>query len=657
MKKIFIFALCTILFGTSCSDDEIKNPNAPENPEEPEIEGNPITASYDSRGMIVCYDPLTAERNALVSWKWHADDTDDAAYDIYRKTNDAEWIKLNDKPISSSTNYRDITFDATKDYEYKLCLSGSTETLTTCNYKAGQTYYKSIYLNNNNLPDPSLRYYARDAAIGDLDGDGELELVIVRDIDTRDPGGEGWTGPETGSTLYEAYDITTGAFLWRVDTGINILQGDHYSSFIVYDLDGDGRAEVAIKTAEGTTFGDGTTIGDVNEDGITDYRDPSTGRVLDGPEFLSILDGTTGQELARTEYISRGDKADWIDYWGDNSGNRQDRFLMAVAHFSGIDRTPSIVMCRGYYVNFQLTAVDYANGKLTQRWHFDTYPGWTDYAGQGFHNLAVGDIDQDGKDELIYGSCAFDHNGKGLYTTELGHGDALHLGKFDPSREGLQVVACHEDPTAYGNTGLEFRDAATGQLIWGINGDGNDVGRCMVGDVDPETPGCEIWASYPTGKMFSCKGEELSKPSPQLKPGVYVANVGIWWSGTLNRQTMDDEVVFQYSEDGDASNRLFTCDYYGVTTINGSKNMPCFYGDIWGDWREEMIYVVDDGISDKDGNSCGSTELRIFTTNIETQYRFRPLMYDHIYKMSATHQNIGYNQSTHTGYYIGSDLE
>ena len=654
MRIVALIFSAAILLA-ACSDDKIVNPNGPDSPDNSaEIEGNPITASYDSRGMVVSYDIRQPDLNALVSWKWFKSDPDDVTYDIYRKVDGGTWEKLNEEPIVTSTNYRDKTFDPSKKNEYQLRFSGGSDVLATCMFNpdnAEQTFYKSIFLNNSNLPDPTLAYNAGDAAVGDLDGDGKYELVIRRDVEPRDPGpAENWVGKEKGSTLYEAYDLETGAFLWRVDTGINVPQGDHYASFIVYDLDGDGKAEVVLKTSEGTTFGDGVTSGDINQDGITDYRNPETGRVQAGPEFLSVVDGMTGKELARTDYIPRGDKEDWNDYWGDAYGNRSDRFLMAVAHFSGMDRTPSIVMCRGYYVNFQLTALDYSNGKLTQRWHFDTYPGWTDYAGQGNHNLAVGDIDNDGRDELIYGACAFDHNGKGLYTTGLGHGDALHLGKFDPSREGLQVVACHEEPASYRNAGLEFRDAATGELIWGIPGDGEDVGRCMVGDMDPDTPGCEVWASWPTGKMYSCKGELLSKSAPMIKGGVYSYNMGIWWDGTLTRQNIDDELVLAY-RDSEGGDRVFSCGNYGVASINGTKRTPCFYGDIWGDWREEMIYVVGER------NVGGASELRIFTTNIETNHRFRPLMDDHIYRMSATHQNIGYNQSTHTGYYIGTDLE
>lgn len=322
---------------------------------------------------------------------------------------------------------------------------------------------------------------------------------------------------------------------------------------------------------------------------------------------------------------------------------------MAVGHFAGINNAPSIVMCRGYYKNFQLVALDYNNGELKERWHFNTDPGWNDYNEQGNHNLAVGDVDNDGKDEIIYGACAFDHNGKGLYTTGLGHGDALHLGKFDPSREGLQVFACHEDPQSYGNMGAELHDAATGEILAYLPVSNEDVGRCMVADIDPETPGCELWASGPQGKLFSCKGEELvGKSVPVYKPNptAYSYNFGIWWSGSLNRQLLDSEgcVVVAY---GGEENQLFAgANNYNSTPAHGTKYNPSIYADLWGDWREEMIYP-----------SKNMDALHIFTTNIKTDYRFRPLMNDHTYRMSVAHQNVGYNQPTHTGFYLGSDLE
>jgi rhamnogalacturonan endolyase len=273
-----------------------------------------------------------------------------------------------------------------------------------------------------------LSYAPSDAAIGDLDGDSEYEIVLKREVQPMDPSSSGVC---RGSCLLEAYKLN-GAFLWRVDLGPNIRQGPHYNPFIVYDLNNDGKAEIAVRTSERTTFGDGTTIDDVDGDNRTYYVDNS-GRILEGPEFLSIIEGMTGREIARIDYIARKSKDLWKYYWGDSYGNRMDRFLLCVGHFTSQSGNPSIVMCRGYYKNFQLVALDLQGNKLIKRWHFDTSSSlYKNYIGQGFHNLAVGDVDHDGKDEIVYGASTIDHDGRGLYSTGLGHGDALHLGTINP---------------------------------------------------------------------------------------------------------------------------------------------------------------------------------------------------------------------------------
>ena len=575
------------------------------------------------RGVIAIREnPSTV----AVSWRYLSSDPMNESFDIYR--NDE---KINKHPLKDATFFQD-TYAGTESVLYTVkAREGKTESSYQLPANAPLGYL-NIPLNrpeDGTTPSGQNYFYApNDASIGDVDGDGEYEIILKWDpSNAHDNSHDGYTG----EVYVDCYKLS-GKLLWRINLGRNIRAGAHYTQFMVFDFDGDGKAEVVMKTADGTVDGTGKVIGDAQ----ADYRNEQ-GRILTGPEYLTVFNGLTGEAMQTIDYVPvRGD----LMGWGDSRGNRSDRFLACVAYLDGIH--PSVVMCRGYYTRTVLAAFDWDGKELKQRWVFDSNnPGCKDYAGQGNHNLRVGDVDGDGCDEIIYGSCAIDHNGKGLYSTKLGHGDAMHLGKFDPTQEGYQVVVCHEEPKEYGNIGTEFRDARTGRILHYIPGNGKDVGRCMVADVDPDSPGCEYWSSEPDGVMYSCKGNELTgKRAPIAKGGDTSYNMTIWWSGSLNRQMLDYLVIHSYTD-----GRLFNGSDWGVKTASGTKNNACFYGDIWGDWREEVIFVDEN-----------DTVLRIFTTDFETDYRFHPLIVDHLYRLSATHQNIGYNQPTHPGYYIGSDL-
>lgn len=299
---------------------------------------------------------------------------------------------------------------------------------------------------------------------------------------------------------------------------------------------------------------------------------------------------------------------------------------------------PSIIIGRGVYARSVIEAWDWRNDVLSKRWTFDSDfnetgkdgKPYSAYSAQGFHSLSVGDVDGDGFDELVYGSMTIDHDGWGLYSSELGHGDALHLGKFDPSRNGLQIFSCLET----GKNEVALRDASDGSIIWtSVSDKNNDTGRAMIADIDPQSPGCEFW--WYRSNAHTIDGQELD-----YKPGS--CNMAIWFGDGLNRQLLNGCTIHSQFD----NTRVFTVYRYNVSKINGTKENPSFYGDILGDWREEVIYPDTTKVKD----------LKIFSTWIPTGHRFPWLMTDHVYNMSALNQNIGYNQPTHLGYYLGSDI-
>lgn len=580
----------------------------------------------------------------LVSWRMLPVDSSDTAFDLYRTIANGKEEKLNKGPIFG-TNFQDLTLSFSGrgggDTTYRLTYADSDETIGLYvlpnKQRISKCPYFSIPLTETTdvCSIEGMEYQANDVSVGDLDGDGEMEIIVKRLLAHGDNDGTG-SGESPldvrHTVLYEAYKLN-GSMLWRVCSGPNIILGNS-SSFAVADFDGDGKAEMAIKTGEGTIFGDGMEIGDTDGDGKTDYRNKGANYIGSGPEFFSIIDGVTGKELARADFIKRGKSEDW----GDNYFKRAHSLRVGVGCFDG--QLPSVILGRGVYAKSVIEAWDYRDGQLTRRWQFNTDDkltgkdgiAYSKYAGQGNHSISVGDVDGDGFDEVVYGAMTVDHDGVGLYSSCLGHGDALHLGKFDPSRPGLQIFSCFET----GKTEVALRDAADGTIIYDHKSamDG-DMGRALIADIDPASPGCELWWYKST--VHDINGNELPGDRANY-PGS--TNFAIWFDGSLSRQVFTGTKI-----DSRQKGRVFTIYRYDVSHINGTKENPCFYGDILGDWREELIFPTYDK----------TQELRIFSTWIPTTHRIPWLMTDHVYAMSALNQNIGYNQPTHTGYYLGSD--
>lgn len=557
-----------------------------------------------------------------LSWRLFGTDPPTIAFNVYRGQ-----TKITPTPIVDSTNFVDNT--STNDiYRVREVLNGVEQTYSeTADVWAKQ--YLTIPLQippGGTAPDGvSYTYSANDCSVGDLDGDGEYEIVLKWDpSNSHDNAHSGYTG----NVYLDAYKLN-GTRLWRIDLGKNIRAGAHYTQFMVYDLDGDGKAEVACKTADGTKDGTNVVIGNPN----ADYRS-SNGYILTGPEYLTIFNGKSGKAMATVDFVpARGT----VSAWGDNYGNRVDRFISAIAYVDG--RRPSLIMGRGYYTRLVRTAWDWRNGNLTRRWTFDSSsstPGNSQYAGQGNHQMSVGDVDQDGKDEICNGASTIDDNGRGLYTNNKGHGDALHMTDIDPDRPGQEVWQCYETPKSYGQNGLSLHDAKTGQALWGIPTTG-DIGRALAADIDPRHKGLEVWG--PSGGLYNCKGVQIASNRPSM-------NFAMWWDGDLSRELLDRTVLDKWDYTRNASSRLMTFYQHGnVTSSNGSKETPGLVADLLGDWREEVIY-----------RSSDNKNLVLFTTTIPTNTRIYTLMHDPQYRVAVAWQNSAYNQPPHPGFYLGTDM-
>ena len=581
---------------------------------------------------------VLTEEGVFLGWRLLGDEEMDTEFHVFR---DGE--QITDTAITDSTTFLDPDGDAESTYRIAVEKDGQLVWAGE-EFTPWQDQWTDIPLNKpegGTTPDGvEYEYRANDVMVGDLDGDGELELILKWDpTNSKDNSQSG----HTGNVLLDAYELD-GTQLWRIDLGVNIRAGAHYSQPQVYDYDSDGTAEIIVKTADGTTDGEGTVIGDPD----ADFRDDA-GTVLDGPEYLTVFEGATGRALDTIDYVPpRGDITDW----GDDYGNRVDRFLSATVYLDG--EHPTAVFARGYYTRSVLWAVDFDGEELTERWVFDSdEPGNEGYAGQGNHNLSVADVDGDGRDEIVYGSATIDDDGTGLYTTGLGHGDALHVGDFDPSRPGLEVFDVHESMSDSGNLGSTFRDATTGEILWSVPAQ-KDTGRGAMADIDPRHPGAEGWNvgqeaewDSPVGSLRSASGELISTDIP-------AANFVAHWDGDLLSEIVDHDfdedaaegtpVIHKWDYENAVEVPIFEPE--GVRTNNGTKGTPALQADLLGDWREELIYRTAD-----------STALRLFTTTDLTEHRLRTLLSDSQYRLAVAWQNVAYNQPPHTSYFLGEGME
>ena len=650
------------------------------------------------RGLVAL---PSAGKGIYLSWRLLGTDSKNVCFDIERDgkviAHHIRATNFTDVKGSPAHSYRLIS------YQDEPKMDAQMQREVSKPVKPWTDLYKSLPINRpegGTAPDGRVYTYTpNDCSVGDVNGDGEYEIILKWDpSNSHDNSHNGYTG----DVIFDCYKLS-GKKLWRINLGKNIRAGAHYTQFLVYDFDGDGKAEMICKTSAGSKDGKEKFVNEVATDedircldNKADYRN-GAGRVQTGPELLTVFNGKTGQaihtiwynpnrafgvgrQVAEGESLKDGFPA-YSSVWGDkgNYGNRGERYLAGVAFLDGKDHLPSAVMCRGYYSRSYLWAVDFDGKQLKTKWlHASTTPG-TAYA-QGAHSLAVGDVDGDGCDEITYGSAAINNDGTLLYSTGLGHGDAQHLGDLDPDRPGLEYFMVHEE-YPYGS---DLRDAKTGEILYRTL-DRDDTGRGLAADIDANHRGYEMWSSD-NPEVRDCKGNVIveakdawkkrsgkkkKKQAPQqgdwnsnekttfraVSP-MPAMNFRIYWDGDLQDELLANgraphfppyiqkwngkEAVALPLSNG---KQLFEMGH--SVSCNWTKATPNLQADLFGDWREEVIYW----------DESDASHLNIFTTNIPTDYRVPTLMHDHIYRMGVAWQNVGYNQPPHLGYYLPDKAE
>ena len=613
------------------------------------------------RGVVA----LPQTKGIFISWRLLGTDDARTTFDVIRN---GEVIVEN----LTVSNYSDEA--GTTDSKYQVVCKVNGKTIETSNeVTPWAKNYMTLALDRPATGTLGGEYSPNDCSVGDVDGDGEYEIFVKWDPSNSKDNSQ---SDKTDNVFIDCYKLN-GTKLWRIDLGVNIRAGAHYTQFMVYDFDGDGKAEMICKTAPGSMDGIGKYVNQAasddnikTADNSKDWR-TSAGRINGGQEYLTVFNGQTGEAIHTIAYypnrnaLAELSEASGTFNWDDRSGkkdrgdygNRGERYLAAVAYLSGPDANPSGIFCRGYYTYAYVWAIDFDGNQLKHRW-LHRSDSKTQYSvvdadmnesakitapaatrgegsntmyGNGNHNLSIADVDGDGRDEIIWGSAALDDNGKLLYATGFGHGDAIHLGAMDPDRKGMQVFEVHEEKGTYS---WDLHDAATGEIIFKGGNAGKDNGRGMAADVITESRGYEFWSSDERQQRSVQTGEIVGQKNTSV-------NFRMYWNGTCYDQMLDGNTLDYWN--GSSWSRQMTFYNYGnSSTCNGTKNTPNLQADLFGDWREELILW----------DSSNSSTLNIFSTNIPTEYRVPTLMHDHTYRMAVAWQNTAYNQPPHLGFYL-----
>ncbi len=524
---------------------------------------------------------LRQDGSAYIGWRLLASDSADVAFDVFRsESGAADGAKINSAPIRDSCNFVDASAGG-KVWHYSVRPTSAGKGLAQSPpAKAatveGDTAFRSIKLRGNYLFDK--------VGIADLDGDGQPDFVIKQPNQITDPGV--WRKSEDTFKL-EAYK-SDGTFLWRKDLGWNIEQGVWWSPMIAYDFDGDGQAEVAVKSAPMES----------------DYRD-AEGKVTSGPEWCSMLDGLTGKEIARVDWPARGNVADW----GDAKNNRASRHLLGLAYLDG--QHASLLVMRGTYTKMIVDAYDLVDRKLKLRWHWNGDDENPPVRGQGMHGMHAADVDGDGRDEIVLGAGVLDDNGQVLWNLGMGHPDAVYVSDILPERPGLEIIYGFE--TKQRSNGFCLVEAKTGKIIWGCEHPTTHIhSQGLFGDFDPANPGPEFY----DGEKFGPERWTYSARDGKLLAREdlgSLAPLGIYWaSGSLRMIAVRGRIS----------------PYHGQP-LDSYEGRVVAVGDLLGDWREELVTSV-------------AGELRIYSTTIPATSRRTCLLQDRAYRTDVALEAMGY---------------
>ena len=543
------------------------------------------TSERLDRGVIAL---PTGPGTMYIGWRLLQSDPKNVGFNVYRIVagEDVEYQKVNERPIKSSTNFIDKTVIPGQPYRYivKVLINGEE---IDC---LGMGYARALKFNRFYLSIPMKgNYTPKRVAIADLDGDGAYDYVIQQPATNIDPAadrarraspestpdsvvyhyGLGWVGSKEPYKL-EAYS-SKGKFMWRYDMGWAIESGTWYAPYVVYDVDGDGYAEVYTKAGAG------------------DPREPY-GAVVEGPEYLVKLDGRSGEVV---------DQTDWVDRTGYSIYNRYSRNYLAIAYLNGKD--PSVVLSRGTYDLIKTAAYD---KNLEQVWYWESTGEYNDYRGQAEHGLTAVDVDGDGRDELILGAAALNDDGTGLWTTGTGHGNVCKVADIDPNNPGFEVFKGRETKTESEN-GLCLVSAKDGSILWCYEKPRTKgVASGMIGDFDPKYPGMECYAvenNLDTLWFYTAHGEPIPPKNiktKQVQP--------VWWDSDVQKELVDNGEIFKY--DG------------GV--LGEIEGEIIAIADVLGDWREEIITSLEG-------------EIRIYSTTIPTDTARPCLMQDRLYRTNV----------------------